>query len=132
MNAIPYNSEAEQSVLASIIIDESRYQEVNFLKPSDFWNEQNRRIWTAIQALDEGIDQITVAQKMKDMGTLRPERDLPHLSHIIAILPTCVHAKHYARIVQDLSERRQQIAKAGDLAQQAYSKPIPSWKVIKT
>ena len=113
------NLEAEGAVLASLLLDDSWLLEIKkILSVSDFSLEQHQRIFKAILET-KGLDEITVAQKMRDQGTLQ-KHDCAYLAEMIAKLPTSVHCRYYADIVKDLSLRRQGVAKAGEMAGRAY------------
>ena len=113
------NLEAEGAVLASLLLDDSWLVEIKkSLSVGDFSLDQHQRIFKAMLET-KALDEITVAQKMRDQGTLQ-KYDCAYLAEIIAKLPTSVHCRYYADIVKDLSLRRQNVTKAGEMAERAY------------
>jgi replicative DNA helicase len=117
VDSSPHSREAEEAVLASILVDPSCLDEVlPILKPSDFHLEETKALYGAILALkDRGspIDHLTVSLEVKGVKG-------SYLSHIVANLPTSVYAEHYARIVANCSFQRKMIDTSGQIAQLAY------------
>ena len=68
-NALPYNLEAEQSVLGAILIDmECQFEIVSKLKESDFFLESHKLIFasmSAISAANKPIDVVTLSDDME-------------------------------------------------------------------
>lgn len=119
----PHNNEAENAVIASIIIDETCLDKiVPLLKPDDFHQERARWAYEAILSLRQrglGIDQLTVFYELDRLDHLEAvSRD--YLSRISAALPTSVHAVYYTGIVAEMAERRRSILEAARLAAAAY------------
>ena len=71
---LPYNLEAEQAVVGSVLADSSSVADAaEVLKPEDFYFANNRIIFTAVLELfnaNEEIDFLTVSEQLKHM---RPE-----------------------------------------------------------
>lgn len=125
----PHNNEAEDAVIASIVIDESCLSLlVPLIKPGDFLQEKARYAYEAILSLHQrqmGIDQLTVFYELERQGKLTVVgRDW--LSRIIAALPTSVHAVYYARIVSELAGRRKVIQESAKQAAAAYEGRTPT------
>ena len=113
----PNDNDAEEAVIGSLLIDgASVFQIADFLKPSDFYFEQNRLLYEASMSLyqrDEAINQVTLAQELSRLGKLETCGGAARLSYLISICPTSLDIEHYARIVYRLSVMRQMIT-AGD------------------
>ena len=68
----------------------------------NYQDQLHRRIFLA---MTEGkTDQITVANRMNDKGTLQP-RDIAYMSELIAETITSLDYEHYAKLVADNAER---------------------------
>jgi replicative DNA helicase len=121
---VPYNVEAEEAVLASILVDSTRLDAViGKLKPEHFYREKNQWIYEAMLAMRQAgaqIDQLTVSQQLGVCGQLEPIGGPAYLSHIIAILPTSVHCEHYADIVISEAFRRSLILCANKVSAIAF------------
>ena len=120
----PHDIDAEESVNGSLLIDgKAIYEIAIFLRPEDFYSEQNRWIYQACLSLyqrDEAINQITVAQELERGGKLEKCGGAAYLSHLISAVPTSLDIEHYARIVYRLSVMRQLIAASDKIASIGY------------
>ena len=65
---LPFDVEAEEAVLASVLVDEDAIYKVNaVVRPEDFYREQNRWIFEACLALwdrGESLNQVTVSHEL--------------------------------------------------------------------
>lgn len=117
----PANVEAEEAVLASLLVDPDCLADVaSILEPRDFSRELNRWVYEACLSVGEGMDQITVTMELERSGR---KVDSGYLSALIVRLPTSVNAEYYARIVAHLAECRRVIDAAGKIAAAAYQMP---------
>lgn len=111
---IPDAREAERAVLASVLIDPLCFSEVRaIISASDFHDPVNSGIFRAMEALGDGIDQLTVAARVQTPPG--------YLSAIIQECPTSVHAEYYALEVAKAAYQRRVIDMAGKLAGAAYN-----------
>ena len=94
---IPANNEAEQAVLASILLEPNAIYEID-LAPRDFFFEINARIFEIIKAIaetGETPDIVTIATRSKDSA-----RALPYLTSLIQSIPTPALIRQYAAAVR--------------------------------
>ena len=120
----PYDLDAEEAVLGSLLIDSEAINEiVTVIGAEDFFSEQNQHVFSACHNLfnrDEAINQITVAQELVRLGKLDESGGAAYLSHLVAIVPTSLHVRHYAEIVYRLSTMRRLISAAGQIEAMGY------------
>jgi replicative DNA helicase len=120
----PYDVEAEEAVVGSLLIDGDAMLEINtFLKFDDFFTQQNRWAYEACVSVyerNQGINQITIAQELSRMGKLEEVGGAAYLSQIISQVPTSLHIRHYADIVSRLSVMRRLISAANKIAAIGY------------
>jgi replicative DNA helicase len=117
----PYDQDAEEAVLGSILIDSDAFNVVSdIVNPEDFFSDQNQYVFIAISNIAVGINQITVAQELIRMGKLDDAGGAAYLSHLVAIVPTSLHAEYYAKIVKKLSVSRRIISLAGQIENIGY------------
>jgi replicative DNA helicase len=120
----PHDIEAEEAVVASILVDpEAIYKVGPRLRAEDFFREKNAWVYEACRALwdrNETINQITVAHELDRRGRLADVGGMAYLSRLIADLPTPVGVEHYAGIVQRDAIYRRLISAAGQIAQMAF------------
>jgi replicative DNA helicase len=102
----PQNLEAEESVLGAMMVSETAVVSVIVdvhLTPEDFYRERHRIIFRAIHALHargEGVDAITVAEQLVQLGDLTEAGGKDVVSSFASTVPVAGNADHYARIVK--------------------------------
>jgi replicative DNA helicase len=120
----PHDIQAEESVVASLIVDEEAMSRVaGILRPNDFFRESNGWTYEACAALwarNESINQVTVAHELDRRGRLEEVGGLTFLSELVLNLPTPVGVEHFAAIVKRDATYRQMISVATQMAQLAY------------
>jgi replicative DNA helicase len=120
----PNDVEAEEAVLASLLVDSEAILRVSpLLKPDDFFREKNGWVYEACLNLwnrGEAINQITVAHELARQERLDPAGGYAFISQIVSDLPTTVGVEDYARIVARDAVYRRLISAAGRIAQIAY------------
>ena len=120
----PHDVEAEEAVIGSLLIDGETINRIaGVLKPEDFFRERNRWCFDACMALyqrGDAINQVSVAHELSIRERLDDVGGGSYLSHLVATVPTSVHAEHYARIVNRSATMRRLIQAAGDIATIGY------------
>ena len=100
---VPYNIDAEESVIASLMLDDELIGRVmNLLQPGDFYREKHTWIYEALIDLyerHEPVDLVTVADELDRRKKLGDVGGPVGLSILQRYLPTAIHGEHYARIV---------------------------------
>ena len=119
----PHDLGAERAILGSLLIDSGRVSEVSpFITKADFYRPSHGLIYEAILAVDEkygAADFVLVASWLLDHGILE-DKDIAPLVQLVLDTPTSAHAKHYARIVRDLADRRRLIKEGVQMVQDGY------------
>jgi replicative DNA helicase len=120
----PHDIEAEEAVIASLLVDPDAVLEVltSSLKSDDFFREQNKWVYESCLTLfdrGETINQISVAHDLDRRGRLEDAGGPAYLARLVANLPTSVAAKHYATIVQADALYRRLISAAGHIVRSA-------------
>ena len=120
----PHDIDAEESVVASLMVDEEAiHKVVPILRPSDFYREINAWTYEACLALSdrgEAINQVTVAHELDRRGHLEDVGGLTYLSELVLNLPTAIGVENYAQIVRRDATYREMLAAATNIAQIAY------------
>lgn len=120
----PQNIEAEQAVIGSCLIDKNTLPDViGTLTPEDFYMNDHQKVFEAIKALyadHKPVDIITVSDFLKAKGVLEQIGGLEYLTNIATSVPTTANAKHYTKIVKNMSVRRQIIKSSSDIMNMAY------------
>ena len=130
----PQSTEAEQSVLGSILIDRDAVVEIaEFLRPEDFYRPANGSIYAAMLELfdkREPVDIVTVAEALERGDQLETVGGRSYLSSLSNQTPTAVHAVQYARIVERKAVLRNLISAAGKIAGIGYEDPAEIQEAI--
>src|SRR4051794_39494764 len=110
----PHSSEAEQSVLGSLLIDvEAIEVAAQILTPTDFYHPRNRDIYAAMLELHEHgqpTDYVTVSDELERRDLFDRIGGQGYLASLFGVVPTAVHVEHYARIVYRCSVNRRGIS----------------------
>ena len=119
--SLPYLLEAEQYVLASILIDQKAISEVlSVLNPKDFYRDEHRYIFEAMKMLYQEnipIDVITIFEKLKEMKQAEFAGGLSYLTSLFGSIPNSLNAWYYAKIVREKSLLRQAVQKGMEIAE---------------
>ena len=120
----PYDSEAEEAVLGSLLLDdEAVYRVAPVLRQEDFFRERSRLTYSACLALyerGEAINQITVAHQLAVQGKLEEVGGAGYLSYLVTSVPTSLHIDYYAQIVRRTAMLRNLVHAAGRIESLAY------------
>ncbi len=120
----PYNSEAERSVIGSMIMDRDAIVDVmDILTKEDFYSARNGILFeNMVELFKEGmaVDLITLTNRLKEKNVPDDVAGASYIAEIIAEVPTSANAKYYARIVADKSILRKIIKMSADLEKDCY------------
>ncbi len=120
----PQNIEAEESILSSILIDNSTLLDVmEILSPDDFYRSSHQNIFAGIAELfskNEPADLVTLTNLLREKNQLEEIGGAAYLAQIIDTAPLAVNAQHYARIVHDKAALRRMIEKANAISQRCF------------
>lgn len=120
----PFDAEAEEAVLASLMVDEDAiYKVQGIVQPEHFLRETNRWTYEACLSLwerGEPINQLTVAHELSRRDRLEEAGGPGFLSRMVTELPTPIGVEHYAEIVRRDATYRQLIEVSARITQLAY------------
>lgn len=122
---LPYNKEAEQAVIGSILSNaaESAGDAVEILHPDDFYFVVHRMIFGAIIELfndNTPIDFVTVSNKLAQKDELEAAGGVNYLRDVALGVPTTRHIAYYSNIIRDCSLMRKLIECSSEIANKAY------------
>lgn len=106
---IPRATEAEQSVIGGLCLDNNAVDRIGVLQPDAFYSADNRRIYAAILALiarQDPADLITIT-------SADPSIDAGYLNAIIVNTPSASNIAHYADLVREKALMRGVLAATG-------------------
>lgn len=113
---LPYNFEAEQAVLGSIVLDGNNVNRVaDILKPEHFYLPEHQSIYrTMIQMMMENkvIDYVTLMARLKSDEFFAGEEGKSYMMQIAQIVPSLSNLERYAEIVREKYDVRRLIQAA--------------------
>jgi len=131
---VPYNRDAEEALIGSILINQEAFLEVAaFLDADDFYLNRNKWIWEAFVHLNQTkmpYDLITVGKELADNGRLDDIGGTAYLVSLTNQVPSSLHAEAYGRIIQDNAIRRRLLGAANDIAKLAYKQDLKIASVV--
>ncbi len=126
-NEMPHNLEAEQSLLACIIIDKEVQVEVfSLLTVDDFYSESHKNIFEAmasINAKNVPIDLVTLTDELEKLATLTEAGGISYLAQLSTSLPSAANYKYYLEIVKRDGILRRLIKSANDIIENSADSP---------
>lgn len=117
--SIPHSTEAEQSVIGAILLDNRAFDVIGAtLRAEHFYRDDHRVIYDQIVKLlmaGAAADMVTVFAALQHAGKDERAGGLAYLNAIASNTPGASNVKRYAEIVIDRFKRRELIAIAGDI-----------------
>lgn len=124
MTDLPYNLEAEQAVLGSILLNRDAIVAIApWLRADAFYLEKHAWIYSAMLACFADRvppDVRMVGDRLKQGGRFDVIGGYAYLAHLLDSTPTSYHVEHYAAIVERHAVERRGIAAAGKIAALLY------------
>lgn len=116
---LPHDADAEAAVLGSLLIDPDALVRVRpMLDPADFflsWHKRAYEAMLALHAIGTPVDMVTLG------AALAGEVPGSDLTGLLTVVPTSIHAEHYAAAVRRLRVQRDLILAAARLTSAAYA-----------
>jgi len=120
----PYNLEAEQSVLGSMLLSKDAViVATEQLQPEDFYKESHRRIFEVITRLYENrepVDLITVTEALRSNKILEQVGGAVYLTTLTETVPTASNIAYYCKIVEEKALIRRLINTTSSILSMAY------------
>ena len=122
---MPFSLEAEQSVLASIMIDPACMDKVSMIvKSEDFYVDAHAEIFRIMLSMylkSRNIDVVTLLSELKNNDVYDEESGREDLKLIADVVPTASNAEDYAKIVKNKAILRRLIKAGEEIAEDAYT-----------
>lgn len=126
--APPQNLEAEQAVLASMLLDnEVIHEVVQLLQPEAFFRDAHAKLYSAIVDLynaSQGVDIVILFDELRRRGQIdvtgNSELTTEYVGQIIEATATAANAEFYARIVREKAVARRLIHASTEVLREAY------------
>ena len=122
---MPFSLDAEQSLLASIMISPSCMDNVaSIVSADDFYMPEHREIFSVMQGMylkSKNIDVVTLIHELTVAGVYDEAGGREYLKLIAEAVPTAANARDYAKIIRDKAILRQLIEAGEEIAEAAYA-----------
>lgn len=120
----PQNTDAEVSLLGSILIDyEVLIDIADKIAATDFYENRHEIIYSTMLKLYEQhkpIDLLTLSSSLKDSDQLEQIGGSSYLTELTNAVPTAAHAVHYADIVSEKALRRRLIKASEEITNLSF------------
>ena len=134
---LPYNREAEQSVLGSILIDAGCMSvAVKYLTAENFFLPEHKEIFAAMMAMYDNkgtsIDSITVADALAKSGYSDSAGARNYIYQLAQMVPSTANIENYAEIVREQSYLRSLIQISHDVIENASASGADAKMIMET
>ena len=123
----PHNLEAEQAVLAAVVLDnQALITAMEMLLPDDFYLQTHQVIFAAMRELFEQarpVDMITLTDHLQATARLEAAGGPAGISTLAGRISTAANVGYWSVIVKDKSLLRQMITENTALVTEAFSEP---------
>ncbi|MFQ5455444.1 MAG: replicative DNA helicase [Nitrospirota bacterium] len=120
----PQNLDAEQSVLGSILLDNTAlYKSLEIIREEDFYSTAHRLIFSAMVDLsekNEAVDLITLTEHLKKKNELEGVGGASYLTLLSNSIPTAANVKFHSRIVHEKALLRNLINTSTEIVRLGY------------
>lgn len=121
---LPYNLEAEQSVLGAVLIDPGCLPRImEYISPECFHRQQHRELFSVLLTMftsAQAIDFITVLEQVKAERVFASDEEAKvYLTQLVQVVPSTSNIESYARIVQEKYYIRSLMFAAKDIIEMA-------------
>ncbi|NTW06688.1 MAG: replicative DNA helicase, partial [Syntrophaceae bacterium] len=120
----PQNLEAEQSILGSVLLENSAINSVlEVMSKDDFYSEAHRKIFNVMVELsekNEPVDIITLSNALKDRKLLDSIGGTAYLASLVDNVPSAANVTNYAKIAKEKAILRGLISSATEIINSCY------------
>ncbi len=131
----PHNLDAEQAALGALLLDWDVFGDiVGFLRPERFYSLQNQKIFSAMLELySDGIrgDMLTLIERLRSKGELDAAGGHAYVSSLTNTVGSSANIEYYAKLVLDLSIRRDLIKTSAKIVANSHDETLDSSKVLE-
>ncbi len=131
----PHSGEAEQTVLASAMIDHLAVEKIlNLLSYDDFYFEANKEIFDSIKQLhlqNMPVDVVTVSEELKKRGKIDYVGGFEYLASLTDNIITSKNVEAYCNIIKEKSTLRKLISASNEIIEKSYKESEDVQKIIE-
>ncbi len=135
-SSMPYNLEAEQSVLGAVLVDSSCLPGVmEYLKPDSFYKSQHSEIFSVMTQMfvsGKEIDYVTVLDEVNKHEVFKDENEAKiYLFQLTQIVPSVSNVENYAKIVKEKSYIRRLIESSSKIIELAKNSDADAAELLE-
>lgn len=131
----PYNAQAEQSVIGSMIMDkEAILIATEMLSAEDFYHRQYQVLFTAMAELNAAgktVDLVTLREKLREMDIPPELSSVEFISDLVNSVPISPEVRDYAQIVKDKAVMRRLIRITEEISNACYLNREPLEEILE-
>lgn len=124
LKTLPYNIEAEQSVLGSMLKDRTAIAgAVEMLKGEDFYKDSHKVIFNTILSLyqkDIPVDMITLLEELKSTSKIEESGGITYVTEVNNSVISTANVNSYINIVKNKSTLRKLIKSSTEIIEECY------------
>lgn len=122
---LPYNIEAEKSILGSMLISQAAVESAcEQLKVEDFYAAKHQDIFEVMLSLysrGNAVDNVTVIEGLDRAGKLENVGGVMYITELSLGTPSAANVGHHIRIVEERSIMRRLVKAGGDISKDALA-----------
>ena len=130
----PYSEDAEQAVLAAMLMDGDAIMRASeHVDESSFYREGHRRIFRAMIALSERgevVDPLTLSNELDRRGELDASGGKEYIGYLVDAVPTAANVEYHAKIVREKALRRRLIEVSTSLVSEAFEGTLTAEQLL--
>lgn len=121
----PYSEDAEQAVLAAMLIDQDAVMRaIEVVDDTMFYAERHRRLYRAMVTITERgvvVDPLTLADELERRGELESAGGKAYIGFLVDAVPTAANVEYHARIVKEKALLRRLIEVSTEIVGEAFA-----------
>lgn len=120
----PHSTEAEQSVIGALLLDNGAMDRIGELTTEDFYNAAHQELFAVMQRswqAGHNFDAVTVTEALKAAGKLDLVGGLEYVGALVNAVPGSVNVARYATIVRERAKLRGLAAVGVQIAEDGYN-----------
>lgn len=131
----PHNSEAEQTVLASALLDDTAVEKIlNLLNTDDFYYEANKEIFESIKDVhmqNIPVDVLTISEELKKREKIDYVGGFEYLANLTENIITSKNVEAYCNIIKEKSTLRKLISASNEIIEKGFKENEEVQKIIE-
>jgi replicative DNA helicase len=121
----PFSTEAEQSVLGGLLLDNEAYDRIaEKVSEGDFYTSDHAIIFRAISKIlqkNQPADILTTCEELEGLKQLDKVGGMGYIGELVQNTPTAANIERYADIVRDRSLKRKMIQISAEISTKIYN-----------